>query len=459
MSLRSQTFSPILLYPPAQILYPFQEEAVNKMLHFLHSNETHSTYNACEQGLGKSIQTIVACNTAKFKKVLIICPAIMRLVWDREITAWSTLRGLTTYICEPKKPKTNLLSPDQKQPSYIICSYDLARTSKVCKVLSNFMYDAIVFDEAHYCKNTAAMRTKTAFGKLWHCARYHILLSGTPFTQSVVDGYSPFHKILPSAFPDFQSFVNRYAFSRITPYGTQYFGLNNQEELRGIIRKNFYLRYTKKEVLPELPDKIYQKIILPCRYAVVPETKNKAKEIEVDLELLRRSLDNNEYMPIPTTLAEHRRIQGEKKLPPIYEFLKSQADSNIPTVVFAHHREVIRQLKNLLSDYQPSVVTGGTPMSERQTAIDKFQSGENNLFIGQFIAAGTGITLTRAQAVVLAELDWSPSVLTQAIDRVHRIGQKNSILVYYFTVEHSLDERIGNILMSKIKTFKSITEN
>ena len=161
---------------------------------------------------------------------------------------------------------------------------------------------------------------------------------------------------------------------------------------------------------------------------------------------------------LPKNLAEHRRMQGEKKLEPIIEWLSDQLENNIPIVCFAYHRSVITKLVEHFKEAAPAVITGDTSAQERFDAVQKFQSGGTNLFIGQINAAGVGITLTRSSTVCLAELDWSPAVLAQAWDRVHRIGQVNTVDVYYFVVKDSLDESINNVVVSRARIFKKVLD-
>lgn len=436
-------------------LYPFQEQAVSQMLSFLKSNETHSVYNACEQGLGKTIQTIEVLNRLKVKSTLIICPAIMRLVWLEELEKWRKPD-------EPGIARALMSSADIKDAqgaSTIVVSYDLARTPSVLKFLKAQKFECNVFDEAHALKNTRAKRTKVCFRELWDIATYHILLSGTPFTVSVVDGYSPFHRILPKEFPNFHDFVSRFSYARTTPWGTQYFGLKNADALKKIIRSNFYIRYTKDEVLTELPPKIFQKIILPLEYAVKPKANSQADELRIQAEMVRRFLEEGKSPVIPSCLAEHRRLQGEAKIPAIVEFCKNLLEQEIPIVVFAWHKSVVAGLVQALEKYKPVYITGETSSKNREQAVRQFQNGESLLFIATMGSAGTGITLTASCNLVLAELDWSPAVVAQAIDRAHRIGTKSAVNVYWFVAEASIDKTISDVVMERTKLFKSVLDD
>lgn len=431
-----------LIVPTGLTLMPFQEEAANKMIGFLKANK--GCYNACEMGLGKTIQTIVTCNTMKFKYVLIVCPAIMCLVWENEIEKW-------------KVDATHIKGPTYTQ--YEVISYNKACQQKNLEYLSSIKWDCLILDEAHYVKSTEAKRTKTVLNKIWPCATYHIALSGTPFTRSVVDGYTLFNKFNPAAFPEYMPFCYRYAYVKRTPWGDKFFGVKHAEELQAIIRNSFYVRYRKDEVLKDLPAKRFTKISLPKSYAVQPPEDQK-QTLEDAIKAIKDKVLRGEPIPVvPVHVAAIKRLQGEKKTGPIIEFVQDLLDQEIPVVMFAYHKSVIKIYEEAFKKEKPAVITGETSAVQRQRAVDCFQKGESRLFIGQFTAAGVGITLTASSTVVLGELEWSPAVISQCVDRCHRIGQHSSVNIYYFSVEESIDEDIIEVVMDKARDFAKVIEN
>lgn len=455
-------------------LYPFQEASVEKMLHFLQTNEAHATYCAHEMGLGKSIISIECARRLQAKRILILCPAIMRLVWLDELKTWYSEGKVNLYLNSTATHSFELSSSESYSsgPIWTICSYDLSHRERVLSKLEESQYDLAIFDEAHYLKNRRAKRTRAAYANLWNRSCYHILLSGTPFTSHIVDGYTSFHKCAPTIFPNFADFVGRFCYERRVPWGrgVEYFGLKNADELSNIIRSNFYLRYKKEEVLPELPDKQFQKILLPTSYAVTCQSNDEEVQLRFEAEKIARAIQTGVTPVVPKSLAEHRRLQGEAKIAPVAEFAANLLEQNIPIVLYAWHKNVIHGLAEALKEFNPAVITGETPAGARHEAIKRFQGGggtsllgfmrgDTNLFLANMLAAGTGITLTRSSTVILAELDWTPAVVNQAIARVHRIGQKNSVLIYYFVVSSSLDEAITNTVISKTKLFEKVLDN
>lgn len=438
------------MIPEGLVLKPFQIEGINKMLSFLKS-DVHGCYNTCEMGLGKSIMTIAATNELKLKKVLVICPTVMLYTWETEIKKWSTITRTISIIDNSKNIN--------KLADVTIISYGLAAKVANAQKLARINWDCLVLDEAHFCKNRNAQRTKAILSVIWPKCYYKICLSGTPFTQGIVDGYTLFSALVPSVFNNFYRFAAKYTYKKVTPFGVQYHGIRNADELKQIIRSKFYLRYKKEEVLKELPNKVYQDIVLPKEYAVkLSDEEEQAHKHYIKLLASAYAQKNTYFPPPPTSVATTRREQGLLKVKPIVDFCTNILDSNIPIVLFAYHINVIERYKELLSDYKPAVVTGAVGASERMSAVNDFQNSKTNLFIGNIVAAGVGITLTRASTVVMAELDWSPANIDQAVSRCHRIGQKDTVNVYYFTVKDSIDNNMMNVIMDKVKTFEKVLE-
>ena len=101
-------------------------------------------------------------------------------------------------------------------------------------------------------------------------------------------------------------------------------------------------------------------------------------------------------------------------------------------------------------------IIGDTPLDERQRIVDKFQSGGIQVFVGSIRACGTGLTLTRSSNVVFAELDWSPSVIDQAADRCHRIGQKDAVLIKHLVFDGTVDAMLARAVVDKTEIIDSI---
>lgn len=475
-----------ILVPDGKKLLPFQLEHVRRALSLMLSSSTnscymakptHSYYNADEQGLGKSIQAIACMNYLRQplwsnRHVLIVCPAVMRLVWANEIRAWSNshlAKVLTVLSGADEDLLKTFLNLKNTEPLTVIISYDLARTPKFLKLLSEHQWLLLVMDEAHNLNNRKALRTKAVLKSIWPSSRYRLALSGTPFTTRVVDGFTMFNAMLPTAFPSFHDFADTFSYSRIKYFGghkvTDYYGIKNAELLSKLIRKFFYGRHTKDEVLPELPAKRFTRIDLPksleAKITVTFDDDDyEDNDIDVYIEKLEMHLNHDQPAPLLTKRhASIRKATGLAKVPLITEFIDDLCGNGVPVVLFAYHIDVLHAYRKALSHFIPSYIDGSISAIARQGAIRRFQSGETLLFIGQMKAAGVGITLTASSTMVLAELDYSPANISQAVDRIHRIGTKNAVNIYYPVVENSLDSKIAEILITRSKDFKTVLNN
>jgi len=128
-------------------------------------------------------------------------------------------------------------------------------------------------------------------------------------------------------------------------------------------------------------------------------------------------------------------------------------------VVFCHHKVIHKLLHESLQEFSPVSIIGGQSDSFRQNQIDKFQKGESKLMIAGIRAGNVGINLTRAKYVIFAELDWSPAIHRQAEDRLHRIGQKNTVFAYYLIGNGTLDDHVANILVDKSYEIDAIMDD
>lgn len=438
-----------LIYPPHLSLLPFQETAIHQMLHFLRENG--GCYNAYEMGLGKSIQTVVTINSLfprEHPTILIICPAVMRLVWEQELNKWGS------YVHPVVLKSKKYLGP--ALPTVGIVSYDLAATDQFKNWIRDT--DVLVLDEAHYLKSPKAKRTKAILKHIWPKAKYKICLSGTPFTNNVIDGYTLFNKLAPYEFPTFWEFAHTYSHKKDNGFGITWEGLKNADKLRKIINEKFFLRKTLEQVLKELPPKIYQKIPLDDSYAhkLTAEQKAEYEKYYADLKRILAGKETTRIPPPPVSIMTVRKEQGLKKVKPIIEFVKNLLEQKVPVVLFGIFRDVLTEFESAFKDYKPAIIHGDISGPNRQKAIEDFQQGNTDLFIGQLTAAGVGITLTRSSNVVFSELSYSPAEISQAISRCCRIGSKGSVTIHYFTVENSVDEKIIDIAMDKAKMFAEI---
>lgn len=409
---------------------------------------------ADEMGLGKTIQAIGVINTDNnLNKILIICPASLRLNWYKELNKW-LVRDLTISIIKDKFNDTNIN----------IINYDILH--KFEKELQSINWDCLIVDEAHYIKNPKTKRSKQV-RKLK--AKRKIFLTGTPIVNRPIELWPIINYLDPQTWNNFKYFAFRYCNAHYNGYGWDFSGANNLEELQEKLRTTIMIRRLKKDVLTELPPKYRQIIEIPAngwKKLIKKENEIYEKYQEMLIELLAqleisKVSDNiDDYKEAIKNLKSGLKVLFEEmsnirheialaKVPIVIEHIKLLLDSEEKVVLFAHHKDVIEQIYNTFKDIAVKV-TGDTKLKDRQEAVEKFQNDPNcKLFIGSIKAAGVGFTLTASRTVVFAELDWVPGNMTQAEDRCHRIGQNSSVLVQHIVLEESLDARIAKILVQK----------
>ena len=440
---------------------------------------------ADEMGLGKTIQAIGLINMTQAKRILIICPASLRLNWRNELQAWLT-DDLTIGIAQGKSFPADT--------DIVIINYDIVHTHAAA--LREAEWDLLIADEIHYCKNEKARRTKYTLGYVkserqdgkWRevvkvapiPAKRRIFLTGTPIMNRPVELW-PIVKAL-GIFANFFRFARRYSAAHRGRFGWDFTGASNLPELQERLRTDVMVRRLKKDVLADLPAKVRQVIEVPANGAseavndeqdAWAEWEDQIVELRAAVELAKASDDPAIYADAVTALqdgssvafseiSKMRQETAVAKIPIVVSHLAEVLEGTDKVVVMAHHHAVIDGLSAALTeaDIQHVTLTGRDSMDARQAAVESFQTDPGvRIFIGSIQAAGVGITLTAAAHVLFAELDWVPANLSQAEDRCHRIGQTDSVLVQHLVLEGSLDSVMAKNIVSKQRVIDSALDD
>jgi len=441
---------------------PFQKAGIK------YGKDKNGILIADEMGLGKTIQAIGLINIDEtIKRILIVCPNSLKINWKRECEKWLVKKFSITVI--DTKIKTF------PESDIIIINYNILKKFPQIKEIN---WDCLILDESHYIKNYKAQRTREIIGYKDKenkkpeikgiAAKKKILLTGTPILNKPIELFSSLHYIDPINWGSWWGFANRYCDLQQTKYGIDVSGSNNLDELQDKLRSTVMVRRLKKDVLTELPEKTRQVIEIPangCSTIIDKEKsswesyKRELQSLKIKVELAKTGTDEEYNEAIKnlkesasvafTEMAKIRHETAVAKIPFVIEHLTELLENGQKIVVFAHHHDVINALYENFKNISVKL-TGENTVEERQEAIDKFQIRENiKLFIGSIKAAGVGITLTESSLVVFAELDWVPGNITQAEDRVHRIGQKNAVLIQHLVLEESIDANIAKTLVEK----------
>jgi SWI/SNF-related matrix-associated actin-dependent regulator 1 of chromatin subfamily A len=194
-----------------------------------------------------------------------------------------------------------------------------------------------------------------------------------------------------------------------------------------------------------LPEKIYSEVDLPLN-AEVKKLLRAEESMELDVDYLVSG------KPAIGEYATMRRELGLLKIGYCREHIQDIVDQAGAVVVFTYHQELA---KSLAKEFNTEPVIGSTPNRVRTKIVSDFQN-VGGVFVGSYGAAGTGITLTKASHVVLCELEYSPRLIDQAVDRCHRIGQTNTVNVYTLLWSKGLERNLWKQLQDKDETFQNL---
>jgi SWI/SNF-related matrix-associated actin-dependent regulator 1 of chromatin subfamily A len=407
---------------------PFQQDAIE------FGRGKNAVLFGDEPGLGKTIEAIGFLNCRpEIEELLIVCPKSLLTNWKRELDKW-------------------LISPFVNAK---VINYD-----KLAKLDINRTWDVVVFDESHYAKSRGTLRSRLCRQIK---ARYRLALTGTPVLNRPEELFHQLHLLDPVAWPmsSYKKYTIRYCNAHMGKWGWDVRGASNLDELRELL-KPLMIRRLKKDVLRELPDKRYQIIELPATGLTEDLLRDLAyarmhiRDIEDTYARDVQKL-NSALTVAWNEMSALRHEIGLAKVAMAIEIIEDSLEGGGKIVVFAHHRDVIEALRLGLDKYRPAVVHGGTYSHVRQWSVDQFQNEPKcRVFIGQIQAAGVGITLTASSHVVFVEYDWTPGVMSQAEDRVHRIGQKESVLVQHLVLEDSMDLHMAKALLRKQKIINKV---
>lgn len=393
-----------------------------------------------EPGVGKTAQSLAyTALHPEIYPILIICPATLKLNWQREITKWLSEKSLIISGTDSYRiPKIR----------FVICNYDILSAWE--ETIRNHKFKLIIADEIQYISNERAQRTK-AFKTIVKEIPQKIFLSGTPMKNNPGNFFTALSLIQPGRFKNKWQFQNKYMIAFHNGFGWSFKGSRNEKELHNIISA-FSIRRTKKEVLPDLPDKM--RVIVPFETQNFSEYKSAEQDfITWVTENQQKKLEGQKHMEILRQLA----YAGKRNA--VIEWIDNFLESGNKLVIFAYHLEVIKDLQKKFAK-SCVVLYGETPAKDRQWAIDAFQTDPaRNLFIGQINAAGVGITLTAAADVAFIQLPYTPADLFQAEDRIHRIGQKaDKVTSYYLVAANTVEEDVAYIIEEKYKILGQILD-
>lgn len=368
-------------------LLPHQKEGVEFILN------NSSAFVCDDMGMGKTRTVIEAMIQRSQFPILVICPSALKLNWRNEIARWV---GIDLEI-------------DNLEQDIIITNYE--RMNKYKFEIQALPIKQLVLDESHSFKEERSKRTQLALA--WsRKIPYKILISGTPMLNrpreliTQMEILNNIHKVGGR-----EKFLEKYCNPRHSQYGIDYSGCSDLQELHQTMN-GIWLRRTKDDLENKLPTK-----------TIVP-----IPIIELN-------------QPAPTSFRDIERYDRAvlyKKLDASVDFIEQLLERDEKVVVFVHHKDIGKALN--MKFPEASVIVGGQSPVHRQLNIDNFQLHDTQIIICSLQASAVGLTLTASRCAVFIEYPWSPALLAQAQDRVHRLGQDKDVFIFYLYGQGSIDE-------------------
>jgi len=443
---------------------------------------------ADEMGLGKSIQAIATAvhlkERGKARRALVIVPASLKFNWPIEIEKFTNEK----YVIIDGAPDERIVQWLRDDVFFYIVNYELviedlfggkelkekkdetpsqkhkremriARAKQREKILSPVrtrMWDFIAADEVHFLKSHSSRRAR-ACKQLR--GRFRMALTGTPMDGRLEELHSVMGFVAPGLLGSKTRFFQRHV---ETDFWGRVTGYKRLSEVSKRIEP-FFIRRLKKDVLKDLPDKIYENKVItlsPAERKIYNELASGGHEATEDEQAIVAVIRCKQFCNWPPKIDDG--CTDTTKMDVFKEVLDEVVvQSGHKALIFTQYKEMLGIIDGVVKDMGLKYlrIDGDTPKEERAKMQQAFNGdAATDLMIGTE-AMSLGLNLTGADHVILYDQWWSNSVVNQAVDRAHRIGQKNVVTVVTLTCRDTIEERILGVLAAKRKVTAEVLED
>lgn len=429
-----------------------------------------------QPGLGKTLQAICTVVKAHMEAVrygesfpvLVICPAALKVNWQREFKKFS---GISAVILDDRNKDCWHRFYELKRPDgdpytpVFITNYESLKKFFVVDVKAGQrlsqrsikfddrikLFRSIIIDESHKCKSSSTQQSKYVEG-ICKGKRWVFALTGTPVVNNNTDLIQQLRILgrLDKDFGGLRRFVSRFCDG---PKKS-----SNIRELNYRLWMSCFFRREKAKVLSQLPDKMRQYITCDIT------NRKEYNDAEKDLIQYLRDYRNASDKEIAKSLRGEvmvrmgilKQLAAKGKVKAVSDFIHDITDGGEKLIIFAYLKDVVDALKQEFPD--AVTVTGSDNINQKQSAVDRFQNDPDcRLIILNYKSGGTGLTLTAASRVGFIEFPWTFADCEQAEDRAHRNGQKNAVNCYYFLGDRTIDRYMYHVIQTKKDIANGVT--
>lgn len=420
-----------------------------------------------EMGLGKTVQAIGTLTASGAYPALVICPASLKVNWQRELKRFG---GIDALILDDSNRMVwqNMLCMKRLDgrtlAQVVIVNYESLRKFFVRRLnregrftMKSIEFDprielfrSVIIDESHKCKSSQTQQSKFVQG-IAAGKEYVLELTGTPVVNNNEDLIQQLN--IMDRLQDFGGhvkFAQRYCA-----------GTNKSSHLRELnvkLRNTCFFRRQKKDVLTQLPDK--------TRSYLVTDISNQREYQQAERDVIKylrdfRDADDERLIrairgAVMVKMGVLKQVSARGKISSAVEIIHNTIDGGEKLIVFCYLKEVVQALSMEFRD--AVTVTGDDSTKQKQYAVDRFQTDDTcKLIIVNYRSGGTGLTLTAASNVLFVEFPWTFSDCCQAEDRAHRNGQKNAVNCVYLLGKDTIDEYLYNLIQTKKTIANGVT--
>jgi SNF2 family DNA or RNA helicase len=412
-----------LPFPP----YPYQIKGIAFLM------PRHAALLADEMGLGKTAQVLIALrlllHSGLIRRALVVCPKPLVINWTRELRTWAEDVPYEVIAGDTQARKSQWFA--SKTPLKLV-NYELLTRDAAFVADENFHFDVVVLDEAQRIKNrdskTAEVVRSIARDRSW-------AMTGTPIENRVEDLINIFAFVDPERIPE-----------------------ETPPKLLPELTRDCILRRVKEEVATDMPPKVIHDAFLELTPAQRESYDRAEQDGIIRLNDLGDTITVQHVFELVMRLKQicnFDPLTGESaKLEQLLADVSEVVENGRKAIVFSQWVQPLERLAKALACYKPLLYHGKVPHRERQPILDHFKADESkHVLLMSYGTGSVGLNLQFANYVFLFDRWWNPAVEDQAINRAHRLGQKETVFVTRFVSQGTIEERIAEILQKKRELF------